>query len=59
MDRDTLIARVAEALKGTRPEREGPTLQQWGDDVVAVAAVFGEMYPAFDRGDFFTRCGGL
>lgn len=55
----TLTARLASALKAIRPEREGHALQQWGDDVVAVAGALAASDPEFSFGAFFTACGGL
>lgn len=54
-----MIARVADALRGSRPESEGPAMEQWGTDVVAVADAFAGLDLGFDRGLFFTACGGL
>ena len=59
MDRQTLVIRVAEALKATRPMVDGPEMRLWGDLAVALAAVFLEMDSGFDRAGFFLRCGGL
>lgn len=59
MDRKALVARMAEALHGTRPESEGPALRLWADIAVAVAAALAQMDPGFDFGAFFTACGGL
>lgn len=55
----TLVLRVAEALRGTRPEGDGPTLELWAEIAVAIAAALAGLDPAFDYGAFFTACGGL
>lgn len=58
-DRAAVVTRIAAALKATRPERDGHALQQWSDDVVAVAGALAAFDPAFNFGAFFTACGGL
>ncbi len=55
----SLVLRVAQALRETRPDGEGPPLELWSEVAVAIAAVLAEMDPAFDYGAFFTACGGL
>lgn len=59
MDGRAPAYRIAEALRGSRPEPEGPALNLWADIVVAVAAAVAQVDPAFDFGAFFTACGGL
>ncbi len=55
----TLVLRIAQALRETRPEGEGPSLELWSEVAVAIAAVLAEVDPALDYGVFFTACGGL
>jgi hypothetical protein len=54
-----LAERIAEALRGTRPDGENTALELWADLVVAVAAALAQVDPGFDFGAFFTACGGL
>lgn len=55
----TLPDGIAEALRGARPEGDGPALELWAEIAVAVAAALAALDPAFDYGAFFTACGGL
>lgn len=55
----TLVFRIAQALRDTRPDGGGPSLELWSEVAVAIAAVLAEVDPAFDYGAFFTACGGL
>lgn len=54
-----LAERIAEALRGTRPESEGPEFRQWSEDLVAVAAALAEADPTFNHGRFYSEAGGL
>jgi hypothetical protein len=55
----SLVLRIAQALRETRPDGEGSSLELWSEVAVAIAAVLAEMDPGFDYGAFFTACGGL
>lgn len=53
------MLRLAEALRRTRPQGEGPCMEEWAEVAVAVAGALAEMDPGFDYGAFFTACDGL
>ena len=54
-----MAERIAEALRRTRPEGDGPTLELWSQIAVAIAAALAQVDPGFDFGTFYTMCGGL